>query len=245
MCSQLSTLISATHAKRSGSSWMARCPAHDDNTPSLAIRESDTGKLLLHCHAGCTQHEVITALRERGLWESTAEYQRGESRIVAQYNYTDADGSLIYQVVRFHPKRFLQRYPFKHGQWIWKKHPHQTLYRLSEVLRSTVVFLVEGERDADTLRSWGFVATTNAGGASAPWLPDYTAALRGREVIVIPDADPLGRERAKRISRALLGHAAQIAVWEPDGVKYISDWFAAGHSELELIEMITGAGISQ
>ena len=97
--------------------------------------------------------------------------------------------------------------------------PQQILYRLREVLESPVVFLVEGERDVETLRSWGFVATTNAGGASAPWLPGYTEALYGREVIVIPDADSPGRERAKRIIRAILGHAARIAAWEPDGAK--------------------------
>ncbi len=47
---------------------MARCPAHDDSTPSLSIREARDGKLLVHCHAGCEQTAVIAALQERGLW---------------------------------------------------------------------------------------------------------------------------------------------------------------------------------
>ena len=47
---------------------MARCPAHDDSTPSLSIRETRDGKLLVHCHAGCEQTAVIAALQERGLW---------------------------------------------------------------------------------------------------------------------------------------------------------------------------------
>jgi hypothetical protein len=47
---------------------MARCPAHQDDTPSLAIREGNHGRLLVKCHAGCRQVDVINALRQRGLW---------------------------------------------------------------------------------------------------------------------------------------------------------------------------------
>ncbi len=41
--------------------WIARCPAHDDRTPSLAIREVD-GKLLLHCFTQCSLHEIVSAV---------------------------------------------------------------------------------------------------------------------------------------------------------------------------------------
>ena len=41
--------------------WSARCCAHDDNGPSLAIRELDDGRLLLHCFAGCTVEDIVTA----------------------------------------------------------------------------------------------------------------------------------------------------------------------------------------
>ncbi len=53
--------------RKSGSDWMARCPAHDDRNPSLSISERD-GRVLVHCHAGCEQAAVIKALRVRGLW---------------------------------------------------------------------------------------------------------------------------------------------------------------------------------
>ena len=45
----------------------AKCPAHKDRTPSLSVTERD-GKVLVHCHAGCSQTAVITALRDLGLW---------------------------------------------------------------------------------------------------------------------------------------------------------------------------------
>src|SRR5262245_47037792 len=53
---------------RIGGTWMAGCPAHQDNTPSLSIRDADGGKVLVRCHAGCDQERVIAALGERGLW---------------------------------------------------------------------------------------------------------------------------------------------------------------------------------
>ena len=54
--------------RKASSEWMARCPAHHDREPSLSIRDADDGKVLVFCHAGCTQDSVIDALRQRGLW---------------------------------------------------------------------------------------------------------------------------------------------------------------------------------
>ena len=42
--------------------WTARCPAHDDKLPSLTVRETDDGRLLMHCFAGCGTSEVLGAL---------------------------------------------------------------------------------------------------------------------------------------------------------------------------------------
>jgi len=43
-------------------SWTARCPAHDDKGPSLAIKAADDGRVLLHCFAGCDVHSVVGAV---------------------------------------------------------------------------------------------------------------------------------------------------------------------------------------
>jgi putative DNA primase/helicase len=214
---------------------MACCPAHDDSNPSLALRDHE-GKVLVRCHGGCAQRDVIEALRARGLWET--EPQEQARRAVAEYSYTDERGEPLYQVVRFEPKDFRPRYQDSHGNWVWRKHPRQVLYHLPEVIEAPIVFVVEGERDVETLREYGFVATCEAGGANAGWLPSFTQILAGREVILIPDADNPGRRRVLRITRALLGHAARIVVFEPDGAKDITDWFERGHSELELIAHI-------
>ena len=42
--------------------WIARCPAHDDHDPSLSIKETDSGVVLAHCHAGCAFGDVIAAV---------------------------------------------------------------------------------------------------------------------------------------------------------------------------------------
>lgn len=42
--------------------WTARCPAHDDRGPSLSIRETDDGRVLVHCFAGCDVHSVLAAV---------------------------------------------------------------------------------------------------------------------------------------------------------------------------------------
>jgi len=61
-------IAQALQGRRTGPGrWMARCPSHDDRTPSLSITDRN-GKALLHCFAGCEQRAVIEALRARGLW---------------------------------------------------------------------------------------------------------------------------------------------------------------------------------
>jgi hypothetical protein len=51
-----------------GGGWTARCPAHDDHTPSLSISDGDGNKLLAQCHADCNQKQVIAAFRSCGQW---------------------------------------------------------------------------------------------------------------------------------------------------------------------------------
>ena len=48
--------------KGKNGSWTACCPAHNDKGPSLAIREADDGRVLLHCFAGCEVNNVVTAI---------------------------------------------------------------------------------------------------------------------------------------------------------------------------------------
>ena len=64
--------------------WLARCPAHTDRRPSLAVRELDDGRVLVHDFAGCAVGDVLAAvglafddLSRRGLTRTSS---RGERR---------------------------------------------------------------------------------------------------------------------------------------------------------------------
>jgi hypothetical protein len=71
----LEAITQALGGRRCGRGYIARCPAHDDRSPSLSIREHG-GKILVHCHAGCPQPDVIAELRARGLWPQEERIQR-------------------------------------------------------------------------------------------------------------------------------------------------------------------------
>jgi putative DNA primase/helicase len=68
------TIAKALGGRKAGSGWTARCPAHDDRTPSLSIRDAQDNKVLVRCHAGCDQERVITALQTRSLWAENSSH---------------------------------------------------------------------------------------------------------------------------------------------------------------------------
>ena len=63
-----SDIAKALGGRKCGAGWVAKCPGHEDRSPSLSIRDGEGGKILVHDFAGCEQATVIQALRERGLW---------------------------------------------------------------------------------------------------------------------------------------------------------------------------------
>jgi len=65
------TIARALGGHRAGATWMARCPAHDDRSPSLSISAGNDGKVLVRCHAGCDQRDLIAVFKARGLWQTT------------------------------------------------------------------------------------------------------------------------------------------------------------------------------
>jgi hypothetical protein len=70
----------------SASRYMARCPAHDDKSPSLSVSAKD-GKVLIHCFAGCDASEVMAAvdLSLRDLFESSDDHRQRPVR--QRYDY--------------------------------------------------------------------------------------------------------------------------------------------------------------
>lgn len=232
-------LAKLDRVKRSGNGWSARCPAHDDGRASLRVWVADGGDLRLKCFAGCGFAEIIAAM---GIDkdECNAERSRRVSKEVAHYDYRDEDGNLLFQVVRFEPKDFRQRVPNGNG-WTWGMNGvRRVLYRLPELVKEPTrnVLLVEGEKDVDRLMKEKFLATCNPMGAGK-WEPGYTESLKGRSVIVIPDADKSGEDHSQNVIRQLTP-VANVCMVRLDK-KDVSEWFNAGHTAAELKELCKAA----
>jgi len=48
--------------ERFSGQWLACCPAHDDKSPSLSVKETEDGCILIHCFAGCAPCDVLAAV---------------------------------------------------------------------------------------------------------------------------------------------------------------------------------------
>lgn len=223
-----------------GSAYTARCPCHDDSTPSLSISTGEKQPVILHCHAGCDPLDIFKKL------DIQPAPATGNRRIVATYDYHDAQGALISQKVRYEPKDFRQCWPDGNGGWLWKRPKDATyvLYRLPEVLAAIAkgepVYLAEGEKDADRLTALGLTATTNIEGAAKPdqkakWRKDYTAQLSGAaRVILIPDNDEPGRAHMAHVAKQLGQRATVVNLSGIPEKGDVSDWLDQGHTAAEL-----------
>jgi 5S rRNA maturation endonuclease (ribonuclease M5) len=231
---------------KNGAGWMARCPSHEDRNPSLSVTEGDDGRVLVHCHSGCTLEQVLAALglEQRDLYEPTSS---NGSEIVATYDYCDEQGALLFQVVRKEPKTFLQRRPDGRGGWVWKlDKTRRVLYRLPRVLEAVAagdtVYVVEGEKDVHALERAGIVATTNAMGAGK-WRKEYATPLRGAHVVVVADRDDTGREHAEKIAASLADTASSVQIVEAAEGKDAAEHLAAGHSMDEFVPVVAEPAI--
>ena len=166
-------------------------------------------------------------------------------------------------MVRYDPKGFSQRHP-RPGvtaprnhvaeDWVETRGPGAwSLYRQAAIQAAdphTPIFAVEGEKDANRLQAEAdragvpLIATTNAGGGDK-WRPEYSEALRGRPVVIVPDADTVGARHTAKVGSALTGVAGSVQVAAlsdlPTGGKDLSDWFDAGHSVHELMDVAANA----
>ena len=200
--------------------YQACCPCHDDKHQSLTIKE-DNGKLLLYCHAGCSFESIIKTL-------DIPLDKDMHPTITDTYDYTDKNGNLLYQVVRYYPKRFRQRRPDGKGGWIWNLNGIKpTLYKLQETLQGLVnqqiVFIVEGEKDVETLIKHGQIATSVSGGVTTKWMPEVIPLFEEAQVVIIPDNDEPGKKYAQYVASILYGWCASLKI-VPLPLKDVSEY---------------------
>lgn len=132
-------------------------------------------------------------------------YNNGQSPIVATYNYPGG-----VQKLRREDKSFSWRRPDGKGGWIYNRQGvSHSLYIRGDL--SGVVYVCEGEKDADSLHRLGYDAASGADGAGpGKWKPEYTEQLRGLHVCVFFDNDQVGKDYGIETCNALHGVAASV-----------------------------------
>ena len=238
-----------------------KCPFHDDRNPSLSF---NLEKAAWNCYAGCgggglvefekklnggTRQEAFERISE--VVHANHLFESRKSTPVATYKYLDAQGRLLFEKLRYEPKRFVQRRPVADGRYEYKlEGVAKPLYRLPELLTANEVFICEGEKDCDNVlaafadkRSIGDVriaATTNFDGAGK-WKDEYAIYFAGKRVVILPDNDEPGQRHAETVARGVSRHAAGVRVVALPGLPEkgdVSDWLDAGHTADELIAAV-------
>ena len=173
-----------TLTRRLGGAWngttgTCRCPAHDDQSPSLSVTDKPGGGVLVHCFAECSQEKLIGRLRDMRLWDGPSDDEdaieedndqpNGEPTPVRAYNYRDEHGKPRYRVVRWSDKSFTQEvavgksYHSGKGCMTGVVRLPYMLPELLEAPKDEPVFLPEGEKDEVSLDELRVVASCNAG----------------------------------------------------------------------------------
>ncbi len=158
------------------------------------------------------------------------------------YVYSNERGEPLFEVVRMPGKKFFQRKP---DGTSGLDRVRRVPYRLNEVLLSEKVFVVEGEKDCESLRVFGLTASTNPGGANG-WKPEFAEYFRSKDVVVLPDQDSPGYTWAERVLHDLMSVARTIKRVDVPGFEFgsggdVSDWLAAGHTKNELLALVEAA----
>ena len=165
---------------------------------------------------------------------------------VEEYIYKNASSHLHMRVVRYADKTF-PTYRWDGGDWVPEWPKEAVPYRLPELLAApadTIVLVCEGERDCDTAARYGFIATTNPGGAGK-WQPELAQYFHGEQrVCIMQDNDAPGVKHTAAIIAALRGIVPTLGVVEflelgPGGD--LTEYFERGGTKPYLVTRIEEA----
>lgn len=234
-------------------SFQCKCPVHNDHTASMTVSKGKKG-ILIHCHAGCETKSILEAvgLRESDLfydsnvtkvkqdWKDRLEHSK-RKKIVEIYNYVDQNGKYLYSKIRFEKdengkKEMLYGVLNKEKDWFQYglKGIHKTLYNLPEIREAAAqkrtIYYVEGEKDVETLRGFGLIATT--AGSSGDWRRFFSKYFSGADVVLLPDNDEAGEKLTTRIISDLIGVVNSIKVVKTSERNHgdVTDYFQDGYT---------------
>lgn len=220
------------------------CPCHDDHKPSLDITEKD-GKILMACPVcGANGKAVMDmlGLPVKELFANPLQSSKPPKPPSVDYFYTDnLKKKRFYDEWDDKNQKWIKTFRWYHkserGQWV-KGLPKQNgrsilppLYRQDNITaakqNSVTVYVVEGEKDVDTLTNkLGLFAVCSPHGAAnaknpaKKWDGSYNGLFEGANVAIIPDNDEAGQAFARYVAEQLLPVAQSVkmldltAEWE-------------------------------
>lgn len=205
-------------------SFMVRCPCHNDNQQSLSISE-ENGKILLNCFAGCRTEDILhsVGLEMKDLFSDKPSFTTPKPPSV-EYIYSDK-----LKKIRHYKwdngqwkKSFYWQHKDESGKWQSRKGNNKVpLYKqnlLSNVPPEETVYIVEGEKDCDTMTDklhFRAVSAPNGAtkdGAKNKWNSKLNGLFRNLNVAIIPDNDEVGRAYAETIANELLPCAKSVKI---------------------------------
>jgi 5S rRNA maturation endonuclease (ribonuclease M5) len=181
--------------------------------------------------------------------DSKVEFHDPDRKAVAKYSYTDTNGKLRKQVLRYPDKDgrkvIRQRQPDKGGDWNWNAANLPPMLYHAEMLRiAGTVCLCEGEKDADTVSNLyllgcgGLIIGMTSGGSNS-WQPELANQLRGKRVVILPDDDAAGTQYADAIEESLKTEGIEYrrVSFSGTGAKDATE-FMEHHSIEDLVRLI-------
>jgi 5S rRNA maturation endonuclease (ribonuclease M5) len=248
------------------------CPLHDDDHRSATLNPGSKQAWVIRCQRAdaCDQDALFKAVcalkpstgqpaarRTTAAAPRRKEKPRERGKFDRAYVYVDEQSRPLHKTLRYRePKSFAQQ-RYENGRWINDiKDCRRVLYHLPQVIEAVrlgkIVFVCEGEKDADNLnkllRAAGSkaTATTCAMGAEK-WLPEYNQYLAGANVVILPDHDFPGQAHANQVAANLEGIARVVVTLNLPGLgnltekhgKDLSDWLALGNGIEELKRLLT------
>ena len=254
------------NAKRANGQWVASCPVpshgkgNGDKNPSLSVHIDDEGKVLFHCHGGCTQESVFQTIRDMQLLPELEERPDPLANIKPlpkiefqqEWQYQDEDRVTVFVKHRLRVGESGKTYRLYKVDSDARR--STTLgdarivpYKLPELLDAKtagrIIYLAEGEKAVDALMSLGVAATTAHSGAGH-WPEAITEYFAGANVVILPDNDLSGWSYARKAAEAILPIAKAVKVVDL-GLQGLGDdayeFIEAGGGRAELAALVKAA----
>lgn len=238
----LKEILASKYGMKFNNAGFALCPFHNDTEPSMKVSQDTQGYWRWHCFA-CNiggdyidfrmkkdNTDFVNTIKiiqlENSLKPESEVLKKIEpKKPVAIYIYKDEEGKPLYQKIKFDSNTYrVERW--EDDQWkAGLNGTRRALFNMPELIKSPYVFYLEGEKDCETLKELGHVATT--AGSVNSWNQDFAKYFKDKKVTICLD---VGNEQiAEKIANDLSGFTKHIKILNLPGLNEreqdITDWF--------------------